>query len=262
MLTNFSYHGVATHYVPSASLELLSSRLSELNFKDYASNEERFKIIASTIAEFDAGLPAPRPAISGPIRKIIDQCFKYDSAIDILSELESVKSQTSDEAIQKWITKTVATIRERSPIGVAVTLKEMRLGKNWNIAQAFQNEHAIASEFMRHPDFVEGVTARLITRSKERPNWKPNQLEDVTDSDVNAFYAEVDNPSTALKLMTTGASAKFDEYPYAWLGLPTEAEIKERLAQKPAEQVIQDIIREKDGKIGVREKVEEVLERL
>jgi 3-hydroxyisobutyryl-CoA hydrolase len=138
----------------------------------------------------------------------------------------------------------------------------MRLGKKWNIAQAFQNEHAIASEFMRHPDFVEGVTARLITRSKERPNWKPNQIEDVREADVNAFYAQVDNPSTALKLISTGTEAKYEKYPYAWLGLPTEAEIKERLAQKPAEEVIQDIITEKNGKMGVREKVEEVLERL
>jgi 3-hydroxyisobutyryl-CoA hydrolase len=219
-------------------------------------------LISNTIAEFDTGLPSSRPTISGSLRQIIDRCFAHDSPLAILKDLEDVVGKTNDENIKTWAQSTIDTIRERSPIGVSVTLREMRLGKSWNIAQAFQNEHAIACEFMRHPDFVNGVTSRLITRSKERPNWKPNTLEDVTKKAVDKFYAECGNEGSALKLMHSGPQASYTEYPHAWLALPTERQIASKFADgKSTEEVVQEFLKETHGKTGVREKVEEFAER-
>ena len=42
-------------FTPS-SLDALSARLSELRFEDTADLDSRYKLIASTIAEFDTGL--------------------------------------------------------------------------------------------------------------------------------------------------------------------------------------------------------------
>lgn len=219
-------------------------------------------MIADTIAEFDTGLPTTKPTIHGELRRMIDRCFAFDSPLKILKELETVAATTSDEAIKTWAQNTFSTIRDRSPIGVAVTLREMRLGKSWNIAEAFQNEHAIASEFMRHPDFVNGVTARLITRSKERPNWKPNTLEEVQEQDVDKFFEKVGDSNTALKLMESGPDATFQKYPHSFLGLPTDEEIAKKYQEgKTTQQVVTEILKEKNGKVGVKEKVEEFAER-
>jgi 3-hydroxyisobutyryl-CoA hydrolase len=180
--------------------------------------------------------------------------------LDILKDLEKVAANGATEDIKSWASKTIKTIRERSPIGVAVTLRSLRLGRDWDIAQAFQNEHEIARVFMRHSDFTTGVKARLVERSKERPSWAPNTLEDVTESDVDQFFAGINRQG--LEFWTSGPEARYKNYPHAWLALPTDAEIEARLSQgqSPTE-IIAAISKEKHGKIGIKEKVEEVVER-
>jgi 3-hydroxyisobutyryl-CoA hydrolase len=262
VLTTTSYHGLATHYIHSTSLPSLSHRLSELQFKDYITADERHALIASTIAEFDTGLPAPRPQITGNQRRLIDAIFSVNSPLGILSGLEDVmNSRDQPEDLKSWASKTIKTIRERSPTSVAVTLQQMREARSWDIAETFQKELDIATHFMHHPDFIEGVTARLIKRSKERPNWVPNQLEDVTEAQVQEFFQRVRGEK--LRLLENGEHAQFREYPHAKLALPTEEEILSvyQNGDRMEEEVVEYFIKERDGKVGVREKVEEVLER-
>jgi 3-hydroxyisobutyryl-CoA hydrolase len=165
--------------------------------------------------------------------------------------------------VRKWATKTIATIRERSPIGIAVTLRALREGRTWTIAQAFQNEHRIASAFMGHPDFVTGVTARLIDRVKERPVWSPNSLEEVTDAQVDVFFEGVNAKNGALPLLVSGPDAEYKEYPQAWTALPSEQKILREVKKVGSKDAaLRRLLAETDGKVGVKEKVEEVCSRL
>ncbi|QDS77175.1 hypothetical protein FKW77_001893 [Venturia effusa] len=254
------YHGIATHYIHSTSLPALSHRLSELQFKDYASSTQVHALIASTIAEFDTGLPSPRPQITGEQRQMIDAIFSADSPLQILTGLQDIMSSGDHtQELKQWANKTIKTIRERSPTSVAVTLRQMRKAKQWNIAETFQKELDIATHFMHHPDFVEGVTARLINRTKERPKWNPNSLEEVTDAQVKAFFTPVSGERLAL--LETGDHATFADYPHARLALPTEKEILAVSEGRSTEEIVRYFLKEKEGKVGVREKVEEVMER-
>ena len=252
------YAGVATHYIHSSTLQQLEARLAELQFPDYMKLDERFKIINATIEEFSTGLPADKPTISGDLRKTIDKVFHVDqpSITTILETLEQVKNDDSAPALQKWADRTIQTINSRSPISVAVTLQQMRIGRQWSIAQTFQNEYDIASQFMSHPDFVEGVTARLIERKKERPNWQPNTLADVKKRDVEAFFST--SGSGPLPLIT---EADYKEYPHAWIGLPKEDEILQEASGKKVDDVVANLLEKYEGKQGVREKIAEVIAR-
>ncbi|KAF1934807.1 3-hydroxyisobutyryl-CoA hydrolase mitochondrial precursor [Clathrospora elynae] len=252
------YHGVATHYIHSSTLQQLEARLAELQFPDYMQLNERFKIINATIEEFSTGLPAERPHISGELRRTIDSVFHKDQPgiKDIIASLEQVKSNPSNPALQKWADRTIQTIHSRSPISVAVTLQQMRIGRQWSIAQTFQKEYDIASQFMAHPDFVEGVTARLIERKKERPNWNPNTLADVKRRDYDAFFAS--SGEAPLPLISQN---DYKEYPHAWIGLPKEDEILREAGGKKSEDVVATLLERYEGKQGVREKIAEVLER-
>lgn len=251
------YHGVATHYIHSSTLQQLESRLAELQFPDYMELNERFKIINSTIEEFSTGLPADRPKLSGELRKTIDSVFHRDqpNIQAIMTSLEKVRD-TGSEDLKKWAEKTIETIQTRSPISVAVTLQQMRVGRSWSIAETFQREYDIAGHFMAHPDFVEGVTARLIERKKERPNWNPNTLNDVKADDVNAFFAPPKDGNLPLI-----SDADYKEYPHAWIGLPNESEILREAGGKKVEDVVATLLEKYEGKQGVREKIAEVLER-
>lgn len=255
------YHGVATHYIHSSTLQQLESRLAELQFPDYMPLDERFKIINATIEEYSTGLPAPKPAISGDLRKTIDRVFHADqpNIAAILSSLDQVASSPSSSApLRTWAQKTTETIQTRSPTSVAVTLDQMRVGRNWSIAQTFQKEHDIASAFMAHPDFTTGVTAKLIERKKERPDWQPNSLDAVSKTDVHAFFQE---KASAEKLQLLN-NRDYTQYPHAWIGLPREDEILAALGGAKKEDAVVALLDKYGGKQGVREKVEEVLERL
>jgi 3-hydroxyisobutyryl-CoA hydrolase len=252
------YHGVATHYIHSSTLQQLESRLAELQFPDYMPLNERFKIINATIEEFSTGLPSPTPHISGALRKTIDSVFHADqpNIAAIMTSLQTVaKSSTTPKDIQTWAKKTIETIQTRSPISVSVTLQQMRIGRQWSIAQTFQKEYDIASTFMSHPDFVEGVTARLINRTKKRPKWSPNNLDAVLKRDVDAFFASQD---TKLPLIS---QVDYREYPHAWIGLPREEEILREAGGKTHQDVVEVLLERYEGKQGVREKVAEVLGR-
>ncbi|KAF2646354.1 3-hydroxyisobutyryl-CoA hydrolase mitochondrial precursor [Massarina eburnea CBS 473.64] len=254
------YHGVATHYIHSSSLQNLESRLAELQFPDYQSLDERFKVINATIEEFSTGLPETKPKISGELRKTIDKVFHKEqrSIQEILKFLAEVEnSSTSSEELKTWAKKTIETLHTRSPIAVSVALQQMHVGNRWTISQTFQREHEIASHFMAHHDFTEGVTARLIKRSKERPNWQPNTLRDVDQTDITPFF-DREQGKSPLPLIS---DKDYEEYPHSWLGLPREDEILSVVGGKSEGEAVSILLERYGGKQGVREKVAEVLER-
>lgn len=264
LLTNASYAGIATHYIDSSSLPDLEARLAELNFKDHASYEERLSIINDTIEEFTTGIPHDVPMqIAGSIRQAIDYCFQQSFTIkETLEALQEAQdTPNAGEEVRAWATKTKETIEQRSPTSVKVSLRQLRSGGQWNIMDTFRHEYHIASKFMEHPDFVEGVTARLIRKPAEKPNWSPATLDEVTDETVASFFSN----APELELLNMGQGAAYQDYPHAWLGLPREAEV-ERVVRdgqaKSRDGVIKHLMNLKKGKMGVREKVQEILELL
>ncbi|KAH0547537.1 hypothetical protein FGG08_000262 [Glutinoglossum americanum] len=252
---NTLFAGIATHYLHSSSLPDLEARLSELVFKDYASLQERFRIIDNTIEEFVTGLPDDEPlTLVGETREAVDRCFCHDTIEDILSAL--AKEGTP------WAERTIQALHERSPTSVRVTLRQMRLGRRWSIAEAFQREYHIAGKLMDHPDFTEGVFARLIRKPAETPKWQPASLESTNDVDTEAFF-KVEGEQKLQLINSNSEVGDYHEYPHRWLVLPREQEIEYvvREGQKTADEVIEHFVETRRGKAGVREKVSEVLAR-
>ncbi|GAB7347074.1 hypothetical protein MBLNU459_g3207t1 [Dothideomycetes sp. NU459] len=253
--------GIATHYIHSSSLPDLEARLSELNFKDTQETPERLSIINDTIEEFTTGMPHDVPQqVAANIRVAIDYCFQAGFDIDgIVNALqESYENPGTPDDVKKWAEKTRETILARSPTSVKVTLQQLRRGGQWNIAQTFQHEHNIASKFMEHADFVEGVSARLIQKPPRKPDWSPATLDDVSQASVDAFFSE---PLT-LQLLNKGQANAYTDYPHAHIGLPRETEVEALVKggnKLDADAVVRHFLHAKNGKMGVREKVEEIL---
>ena len=219
--------GIATHYLDSSILAQLTTRLAELQFKDYASLRDRLSIVKDTLDEFVTELPHDsKDKFSANILSHIESVFGASTIEDIISRLETlaqpdqtptedgepprepraprarpsntptgaIKHALEGDATQAsldetfaWATSTLKTLRQRSPTSLKVTVRQMREGANWDILQTFEKEHAMASRFMAHPDFVEGVNARLKKPTRE-PVWDPSNLEDVRDEDVERFF--------------------------------------------------------------------------
>lgn len=223
---------------------------------------DRLVIINQTIEEFTSGLPHDEPfQFSKQIRQAIDWCFSPSGGVSgIIDRLNQAAAAPRDD-IKAWGQKTLETIQSRSPTSVKVAFEQLRRGANWNIAQTFQHEHHIASKFMEHPDFVEGVSARLIRKPAEKPVWTVSELDQVSDEDVKAFFTN----EPELQLLRTGGDRNaYKDYPHAWIGLPREAEVESvvrRGQAKTKDEVVASFVAAKDSKMGVREKVEEILNR-
>lgn len=254
---NVFYAGIATHYLHSTSLPSLESRLAELRFNDYDKLPTRLAAINATIEEFVTGLPHNEPILlAGQLRRAIDRCFGHDSVDEILRALENEKGAT-----RKWAEETLATLHKRSPIAVHVTLRQMRIGAKWSISDTFKREHAMASKFMASHDFTEGVSALLI--DKRPASWEPASLEDISPEEspnLTESFFTVPRDKPRLQLLST---ANYDEYPYAQFGLPTEADVESKvsLGTFTRAQIVEQFVQERKQKQGVREVVEEILQR-
>jgi 3-hydroxyisobutyryl-CoA hydrolase len=251
---NVFYSGIATHYLHSTSLPDLEARLAELRFMDYEQLPERLQLINETLEEFSTGLPYDQPIqISGDIRKAIDRCFDKNNIADIMSALEQERGST-----EEWAQKQLDTLRKRSPTAVHVALRQMRVGGDWDIAETFKKEHKIATQFMKHPDFTEGVTALLVR--KEKPKWSPESLEAIPASEnvAKPFFDFGD--SQDLELLT---DRTYSEYPFASLGVPTEKEIQEVAEKKPytPKELESVVVASRKGRQGISEIVREIIAR-
>lgn len=258
---NAFYAGVATHYIHSSSLSSLTARLAELVFKDYEDMYSRLATITATIAEFDTGLPHDEPMLlAGELRKAIDRCFGYTEVESIIRALEEEEKNTElPQHIRDWATSTLKTLSERSPTSLKVTLKQMELGRQWSINEAFKNEYHMAGSFMSHPDFDSGVSARLIHKPATTPTWNPPSLRDVTREDVDRFFNH--QGKFPIELLHE-QERNYKQYPFR-MGLVREDEIEEVVRQggQTAGEVVAKFFHEGGKRVGTREKVKEVLAR-
>lgn len=252
---NVFYAGIATHYLHSATLPMLESRLAELRFRDFDDLGKRLEIVNSTIEEYCSGLPHDQPIqLAGDLRNAIDRCFSKSSIEDIILALEE-----EEEPSKQWAQQTLRTLRQRSPTALHVALKQMQKGSEWSIAETFKREHQIAAKFMRHPDFNEGVRALLVDKDNA-PKWQPATLEEIEGDVVTPFF-ESSSETAPLELLTNRDYA--GTYPHAGYGIPTEEDVK-RLTLKgelSQSQLTNSFVAMTDGKQGIREVVTEIVSR-
>lgn len=256
---NVFYSGIATHYLHSTSLPSLEARLAELRFKDYYTMDERLAVIETTIEEYATGLPHNEPMVlAGELRKAIDRCFGQATVPEIITALQQEQGPT-----QAWAEKTLATLQQRSPTSVHVALKQMQIGKTWSITETFQKEHQIAAKFMQHHDFVEGVTARLISKEnpKPTPQWQPASLEAIPPShDIAGPFFEKSDDLPTLQLMN---DLDYTQYPYSTFGVPTENDVRDAVTgvARTRRQIRDDFVARKKGRQGINIIVDEILAR-
>ena len=155
------YCGVATHYIPRARLAGMDGSADAL---------ER-------LAD-DPG----EPPLAGQ-RESIDRCFAGDSVDAIIAVLRS----EGDE----WADKTLAVLATKSPTSLKVAFRQIREGASLDFAAAMRLEYRLAQRFCAGHDFREGVRAVIIEKD-QKPQWQPPDLDAVSESDVDAYFAPLD----------------------------------------------------------------------
>jgi enoyl-CoA hydratase len=168
------YARFADAVVPSNQLPVLRKVLTEVR-PGTASTEVR-----ALIDDFATGETA------GPVaarQAEIDRWFSYDRMEDIFGALQRDGSAAALSALE--------TLHEKSPRGMVVTLKLLRLARSsWSLEQCLAREYRAALEVFRSDDFREGVRAAVIDKDR-RPKWSPPRVEDVTPAMLAPYFAEI-----------------------------------------------------------------------
>jgi enoyl-CoA hydratase len=160
--------------VPSGNLPALREALTAV--KPGTPSGEVDKIIAGFATGEKAGPVAAAQAS-------IDRWFAHDRMQDIFKALERDDSELAQSALK--------VLNEKSPRGMVVTLKLLRLGRSAaSLEQCLVREYRAALEVFRSDDFREGVRAAVIDKDRN-PKWSPPRIEDVTPEMLAPYLAEI-----------------------------------------------------------------------
>ena len=123
---------------------------------------------------------------SGPVAAMqsnIDGWFAHDRMEDVVDSLRRDGSELAQS--------TLKTLSEKSPRGMVVTLKLLRLARHASsLEECLVREYRAALEVFRSDDFREGVRAAVIDKDRN-PKWSPPEIEDVTPAMIAPYFAEI-----------------------------------------------------------------------
>jgi enoyl-CoA hydratase len=166
--------GFADAVVPSGRLAALREALVRLR-AGATSGEVKAVIDGFSTGETSGPVAALRPRI--------DAWFAPDRMEDIVAAL----SRDGSELAQK----TLRTLNEKSPRGMVVTLKLLRLARaSASLEECLVREYRAALQVFASDDFREGVRAAVIDKDRN-PKWSPAGIEDVTAEMVAPYFAEI-----------------------------------------------------------------------
>ncbi|GAA6029359.1 hypothetical protein JCM8097_003637 [Rhodosporidiobolus ruineniae] len=293
--------GLATHFVPSERLAALETRLAELDASasvevvNSAINE-----FAADADELASALSTAAFPLAGPLRRAVDSIFARETAEEILADLAKLADGSLDlskivrpqdrevdvSGLQAWARDTHQAILLRSPTSVKLTIKAIREGKRLTIDEVLQMDARIAAACCSpavHPDFKTGVTDLLVKKLKpeeQRPAWEPSTLEEVDDKSIlRLFFSNkppFSNPPLpqldfkASRKARPFAHAPYRTSPHIRWALPRELDVERVVKGEDAgsddyavtrEEVVERLLTRWNGKVGAKEKIEEILKR-
>jgi enoyl-CoA hydratase/carnithine racemase len=175
------YVGLADHFLPSASMQQLQTELDSLVWSGHDSETCRTDL-EHLIARLAAD---PGDAPLANLRPAIDEHF---AAAGLLELFDSLRRETRPE-YAGWAADTLKVLNSRSPTMLAVTLRQLRLGRAMSLADCLRMELGMVQQCLVQGDFLEGVRAVIIDKDNA-PRWHPDRVADVAEGAVDAIFRD------------------------------------------------------------------------
>ncbi|MGB8991952.1 MAG: enoyl-CoA hydratase/isomerase family protein [Desulfobaccales bacterium] len=158
--------GLATHLVPAARRSELRGALQGVAGKlpaDRQAAAEQLNLVLAPLACRD--IP-PIPELDA---WVAEHFAGKTSLQEIMAALEQCRLE------QRYCEDTCRRLEGRSPTALAVTLQLLRANEGRPLAEVFHREALAAHFLITHPDYLEGIRARIIDKDNQ-PRWQPGSL--------------------------------------------------------------------------------------
>ncbi|WBO68450.1 enoyl-CoA hydratase/isomerase family protein [Streptomyces camelliae] len=157
--------GLADRYIPSAALRDFVAALAVQPVHDAVAHH----------------VQQPPPGELAEQRVWIDACYSAGTVEEILQRLLDHGDPGAKEAAE--------TLLAKSPTALKVTLAAMRRARRLgSLERVLDQEYRVSCAALGTPDLVEGIRAQVIDKDRS-PRWSPASLAEVTDTDVDRFFA-------------------------------------------------------------------------
>jgi enoyl-CoA hydratase len=173
--------GFATHFVPHDRVVEVVQALGRVVW-DTGNERDQVDAVLARFAA-DPGL-APLAAL----QPAIDRCFAVGSVEEILEALTAETAAGGANA--GWAAETRAGLLTKSPTSLKVTLRQLMIGRDYDLDAALALEYRLTQHVMAAHDFYEGVRAMLIDKD-QTPRWRPATLAEVSDNMIDEFFAPI-----------------------------------------------------------------------
>lgn len=183
-------------YLGLTGYEMPGAETVRVGFATHLVPFDRLPEIKNTLEGYAANLPSARIEAAQELASALEPFFDKDiaakadmdewvatyfqgqtSLVEIIDSLRqcSIQTRLCDQVFER--------LAERSPTALVVTLKLLRHNEHRPLEEVFQTELAAARFILDHPDYVEGVRARLVDKD-DNPRWQPDKIEAVGDLDL------------------------------------------------------------------------------
>ncbi|MPT20348.1 MAG: enoyl-CoA hydratase/isomerase family protein [Pseudomonas sp.] len=170
---------LADRFLRDDQQEALLEGLVQLNWREQA-DLQLHSLLRALENEAHGELPAAQWLTR---RERIDELLDVadlPAAVHALSAL-----QTDDDALLARAAKTLA---HGCPLTAHLVWEQIRRARHLSLAEVFRMEYAMSLNCCRHPEFPEGVRARLIDKD-QTPKWHWPDVAAIPDAVVEAHFA-------------------------------------------------------------------------
>jgi enoyl-CoA hydratase len=160
------YCGLADIHLAAARLAELTAALAECRSG---------QAVRARLGELSS---APAPGALDAARDWIDRCYGGNRVEEIVDRLSAVDAAQA----------ALDAMRKASPTSLKITLRNLRAAASFKrVEESFMQDYRIALACVAGHDFIEGIRAAIVDKDRN-PQWRPDQLEDVTPDIVDRYF--------------------------------------------------------------------------
>jgi enoyl-CoA hydratase/carnithine racemase len=184
-------------YLGLTGYEMVGPEAVRVGFASHLLNSEKLPEVVTALKGYSGSLPQIRSQGAEKLLAELDHFFDknipsnpdMDEWVAVYfagkSSMVEIMQSLRQCTIQTHLCEGVFTrLAERSPTAVVLTLKLLRHNETQTIEEVFRADPKAARFIVAHPDYVEGVRARLVDKD-DKPQWQPPTLEEVGGLDVD-----------------------------------------------------------------------------
>ena len=172
--------GLADRFLREDQQDALIDGLLQLNWQEQTQIQLNGLLMALQQQAIDQ-LPAAQWL---PRRALIDATLDVTDPVCAWRAVSHL--QHSDDAL---LAKAAGAMLQGCPLTVRLLWEQLQRARHMSLAQVFQMEYAMSLNCCRHPEFSEGVRARLIDKD-HTPHWHWPEIGKIPDTVVQAHFSK------------------------------------------------------------------------